>query len=59
MDWGPNGASAVAPACAAVDVLSFTTTLSVAMERGLRVFPFRVNDTAAAMEFAAVPGQVR
>jgi len=56
MDWGPSGASAVAPGCAVVvvvDVLSFTTTLSVAMERGLRVFPFRVNDTAAAMEFAA------
>jgi len=56
MDWGLIGASAITPDCAVVvvvDVLSFTTTLSVAMERGLRVFPLRVNDTAAAEEFAA------
>jgi 2-phosphosulfolactate phosphatase len=45
-DWGPTGAQAlVADAepgdvAVVVDVLSFTTTLSVALERGLTVFPF-------------------
>jgi 2-phosphosulfolactate phosphatase len=45
-DWGPAGARAlVADAqpgdvAVVVDVLSFTTTLSVAVERGITVFPY-------------------
>jgi 2-phosphosulfolactate phosphatase len=45
-DWGPTGARAlVADAgpgdvAVVVDVLSFTTTLTVAVERGIAVYPF-------------------
>jgi 2-phosphosulfolactate phosphatase len=42
-EWGPAGANrlAVEAACLiAVDVLSFTTTVSVAVEKGIRVLPF-------------------
>ncbi|WP_235734336.1 2-phosphosulfolactate phosphatase [Nocardioides alcanivorans] len=39
-DWGPTGAEHVtAEVAVVVDVLSFTTTLSVAVERGIEVFP--------------------
>jgi 2-phosphosulfolactate phosphatase len=49
MEWGPTGAEAVpADYAVVVDVLSFTTTLSVAVERGIEVFPFRWRDTRAA-----------
>lgn len=44
LEWGPTGAAAIAPGAdvlAVVDVLSFTTTLTVAVERGIRVLPFR------------------
>jgi 2-phosphosulfolactate phosphatase len=48
-EWGPTGAAAVAAEVAVVvDVLSFTTTLSVAIEQGIEVFPFRWNDARAA-----------
>ena len=48
-EWGPTGASAVsAPTTVVVDVLSFTTTVSVAVERGMTVFPFRWKDERAA-----------
>jgi 2-phosphosulfolactate phosphatase len=48
-EWGPTGAAAVAaPVTAVVDVLSFTTTLSVAVERGITVYPFRWKDERAA-----------
>jgi 2-phosphosulfolactate phosphatase len=49
-DWGPEGADAVAPGAAfvaVVDVLSFTTTLTVAVERGIRVRPHRWRDESA------------
>ena len=42
-EWGPTGADAIADgaACAVVvDVLSFTTTVTVAVERGIAVHPF-------------------
>lgn len=48
-EWGPVGASAVpADVAVVVDVLSFTTTLTVAVERGIEVFPYEWRDTRAA-----------
>lgn len=50
MEWGPTGAAAHAVAggiAVVVDVLSFTTTLSVAVERGMTVYPFGWNDVRA------------
>jgi 2-phosphosulfolactate phosphatase len=50
-DWGPAGADMVAPGAAfvaVVDVLSFTTTLTVAVEQGLCVLPYRWRDDSAA-----------
>jgi 2-phosphosulfolactate phosphatase len=41
-DWGPAGAERLAPASAClviVDVLSFSTSVTVAVEAGIRVFP--------------------
>jgi 2-phosphosulfolactate phosphatase len=49
-DWGLAGAAAlsVGRACVVVvDVLSFTTSVSVAVERGIRVFPHTWHDSAA------------
>jgi 2-phosphosulfolactate phosphatase len=54
-DWGPSGADAVGPGAsivAVVDVLSFTTALTVAADEGVEVFPYRWRDERAA-EFAA------
>lgn len=49
MDWGPTGAEAVAGDLAVVvDVLSFTTTVSVAVAHGIEVFPFEWRDARAA-----------
>jgi len=50
-DWGPTGAAAVAEGAdvaVVVDVLSFTTTLCIAVERGITVLPFRWKDDRAA-----------
>lgn len=48
-EWGPTGAAATAADVAVVvDVLSFTTTLTVAAERGIEVLPFRWRDERAA-----------
>ncbi|MBS2940145.1 2-phosphosulfolactate phosphatase [Nocardioides sp. J2M5] len=48
-EWGPTGAVAIpADIAVVVDVLSFTTTLSVAVERGIEVFPFRWKDSRAS-----------
>ncbi|WP_166135301.1 2-phosphosulfolactate phosphatase [Nocardioides ochotonae] len=47
-DWGLPGALAQdADVTVVVDVLSFTTTLTVALERGIEVFPFGANDVRA------------
>ena len=46
-DWGLQGAIAISAGAAAVvvvDVLSFTTTLSVALDAGIEVFPYRFRD---------------
>ncbi|CAI9402240.1 2-phosphosulfolactate phosphatase [Nocardioides sp. T2.26MG-1] len=51
MEWGATGAAAMAEGAdvaVVVDVLSFTTTLSVAVERGMTVYPFRWKDERAA-----------
>ncbi len=59
-DWGLSGATAIAQGAAAVvvvDVLSFTTALSVAIDEGVEVFPFRFRDASAAT-FAATRGAV-
>lgn len=64
LGWGPAGAGrlAVRAACLViVDVLSFTTAVSVAVEQGIRVLPFWLPDgpattaeRAAAQKAAAV-----
>ncbi|MET8153671.1 2-phosphosulfolactate phosphatase [Actinoplanes sp. NPDC049668] len=49
-DWGLAGARAAgadADVVVVVDVLSFTTTLSVAVEAGMEVLPYRWNDGTA------------
>lgn len=54
-EWGPTGAAAIAreaDLAVVVDVLSFTTTVSVALERGITVFPFGWQD-ARADDYAA------
>ncbi|WP_405493108.1 2-phosphosulfolactate phosphatase [Nocardia sp. NBC_00511] len=55
LDWGLAGARALGPGSAAVivvDVLSFTTSVSVAVDAGTRVLPYPWRDDTAA-EFAA------
>lgn len=50
-DWGPAGAAAVVADCdvaVVVDVLSFTTTLSVALDAGTVVHPYRWDPDSAA-----------
>ena len=57
-EWGLDGARAVVPhadLAVVVDVLSFTTCVSVAVDRGAHVFPFPMRDVAAS-EFAAHHG---
>ncbi|MEU2429304.1 2-phosphosulfolactate phosphatase [Streptomyces sp. NPDC007861] len=57
-EWGAAGARHVAPhvSClVVVDVLSFTTAVSVAVDAGTRVFPYRWRD-ASAEEYAARVG---
>jgi 2-phosphosulfolactate phosphatase len=54
MDWGLQGARAVsqgADLAVIVDVLRFTTAVSVAVDRGAQVFPYRWNDPSA-LDFA-------
>jgi 2-phosphosulfolactate phosphatase len=49
-DWGPAGAASITGGAAfvvIVDVLSFTTTLTVAAERGIEVMPYRWRDESA------------
>ncbi|MEO7236311.1 MAG: 2-phosphosulfolactate phosphatase [Lapillicoccus sp.] len=73
LEWGPTGAAALAPrvgVAVVVDVLSFSTTVTVAADLGVEVVPHRwADDSAAAVaeqrgaalavaRHAAVPGQV-
>jgi len=51
LEWGPVGAAETAPDstyAVVVDVLSFTTTLSVAMDIGAEVLPYRWRDAGAS-----------
>jgi 2-phosphosulfolactate phosphatase len=60
LEWGPTGGAAIAAGAdvaVVVDVLSFTTTLTVAVERGITVYPYRWKDDRAA-EYAASLGAV-
>ncbi|HWD77314.1 MAG TPA: 2-phosphosulfolactate phosphatase [Kribbella sp.] len=70
-DWGPVGAEVVAgDIVAVVDVLSFTTAVTVAADRGIDVYPYRWRDetavayaeeygaTLAVGRSAAGPGEV-
>lgn len=53
LEWGPSGAAALAPGCdvaVVVDVLTFSTTVSVAADGGMRVVPYRWADDSAADE---------
>ena len=50
-EWGPVGARRLASGTAClvvVDVLSFTTAVSVAVESGTRVFPYAWRDETAS-----------
>ncbi|WP_457205947.1 2-phosphosulfolactate phosphatase [Nocardioides sp. P5_C9_2] len=47
-EWGPAGAAAVpADIAVVVDVLSFTTTVTIAVGRGIAVLPYRWRDESA------------
>lgn len=50
LEWGPVAVQALAPLDVAVvvDVLSFSTTVTVAAEQGMAVYPFRWRDHRAA-----------
>lgn len=53
LDWGPMGARAThADIAVVVDVLSFSTSVCIAVERGMRVFPYELKG-AGAEAFAA------
>ncbi|MGW7410955.1 2-phosphosulfolactate phosphatase [Streptomyces sp. NPDC054863] len=54
-EWGPTGAERLAPhiAClVVVDVLSFATSVSIAVAAGTRVFPYRWRDESAFVHAA-------
>ncbi|WP_310529070.1 2-phosphosulfolactate phosphatase [Nocardioides sp.] len=54
MEWGPTGAAAVAAdVTVVIDVLSFTTTVGIAVERGVAVLPFGWKDDRARAYAAA------
>lgn len=49
LDWGAVGAQAcLADVCVVVDVLSFSTSVTIAVERGMQVLPFPWKDARAA-----------
>ncbi|UUW87934.1 2-phosphosulfolactate phosphatase [Pimelobacter simplex] len=55
LEWGPTGGAAIsadADIAVVVDVLSFTTTLTIATARGTRVHPFAWKDERAAAAYA-------
>jgi 2-phosphosulfolactate phosphatase len=73
LEWGPTGAASLSAGCdvaVVVDVLTFSTTVSVAADRGVAVLPYRWADasagdaalaagaTLAVPRVAAAPGEV-
>ncbi|WP_086828950.1 2-phosphosulfolactate phosphatase [Allokutzneria sp. NRRL B-24872] len=53
LEWGPDGVTALGADCAVlviVDVLSFTTSVDIAVSRGARIVPLRWKDEAAAAQ---------
>jgi 2-phosphosulfolactate phosphatase len=53
LDWGDRGVDALAPACAVlviVDVLSFSTSTTIAVGNGARVLPLRWRDDRATRQ---------
>jgi 2-phosphosulfolactate phosphatase len=59
--WGLDDLTVLAPGAAAVvivDVLRFTTAVSVAVSRGARILPYRSRDEAAARYAAARDAQL-
>ncbi|MBU2697505.1 2-phosphosulfolactate phosphatase [Pimelobacter sp. 30-1] len=61
LEWGPTGGAAIsadADIAVVVDVLSFTTTLTIATARGTRVHPFAWKDERAAAAYARERGAV-
>ena len=73
LEWGPTGAAALAPECdvaVVVDVLTFSTTVSLAADHGVAVRPYlwadasaedearRLGATLAVARDAATPGDV-
>ena len=53
LEWGPTGAAALAPGCdvaVVVDTLTFSTTVTVAADRDVRVRPYRWAAAAAGDE---------
>lgn len=62
LEWGVEGVAQLAAECAAVvvvDVLSFGTSVDVAVGRGATVLPQRRHDPAAAAAHGAVPAGAR
>jgi 2-phosphosulfolactate phosphatase len=58
-EWGEAGVDALASGCAVliiVDVLSFTTSVDIAVERGARILPLRRDDEVAAAAAALTAG---
>ncbi|MBO9522784.1 MAG: 2-phosphosulfolactate phosphatase [Nocardioidaceae bacterium] len=59
LEWGPTGAAAIADGAdiaVVVDVLSFTTTVTVALEQGIAVKPALWDDGRAEVRRLDVPG---
>src|SRR3954453_15926373 len=55
-EWGPSGAAGLwrtADHAVVVDVLSFSTTVTVAVDRGIEVYPYRWRDQSAPAFAAA------
>jgi 2-phosphosulfolactate phosphatase len=56
LEWGPTGAKALAPECdvaVVVDVLTFSTTVTVAVDEGVQIKPYRWADAAGDAACAA------